>query len=132
MQNFAQRGVEFLNGTASNTAPATAGNVITQNLVRNFGLDGIVMAFNAYADITFNTVVTNDYPTEAGIWVQDFLNTGTPHTMNITNNTVTVGQDNYGGIWVNLAYLATLNISDNTVNAAATVTGGSDLPMASI
>ena len=63
------------------------------------------MAFNAYADVTFNTVVTNDYPTEAGIWVQDFLNTGTPHTMNITDNDVTVGQDNFGGIWVNLAYL---------------------------
>ena len=34
IQNFAQRGVELINGTASNTAPATTGNVITQNLVR--------------------------------------------------------------------------------------------------
>ena len=126
MQNFSQRGVELIPGTASNTAPATSGNVITQNLVRNFGLDGIVMAFNAYADVTFNTVVTNDFPTEAGIWVQDFLNTGTPHTMNIANNTVTVGQDNFGGIWVNLAYLAAVNINDNTVNAAAGVTSGDD------
>ncbi len=126
IQNFAQRGVELINGTASNTAPATSGNVITRNLVRNFGLDGIVMAFNAYADVTFNTVVTNDYPTEAGIWVQDFLNTGTPHTMNITDNDVTVGQDNFGGIWVNLAYLATVNVSNNTVNAAAAVTSGDD------
>ena len=126
IQNFAQRGVELVNGTASNTAPATTGNTITQNLVRNFGLDGIVMAFNAYADVTFNTVVTNDYPTEAGIWVQDFLNTGTPHTMNITDNDVTVGQDNFGGIWVNLAYLAAVNINNNTVNAAAGVTRGSD------
>ena len=131
IQNFSQRGVELIPGTASNTAPATSGNVITQNLVRNFGLDGIVMAFNAYADVTFNTVVTNDYPTEAGIWVQDFLNTGTPHTMNITNNNVTVGQDNFGGIWVNLAYLAAVNINNNTVNAAAGVLpAGTTLPMA--
>jgi hypothetical protein len=126
MQNFSQRGVELIPGTASNTAPATSGNVITQNLVRNFGLDGIVMAFNAYADVTFNTVVTNDFPTEAGIWVQDFLNTGTPHTMNITNNNVTVGQDNFGGIWINLAYLAAVNVNNNTVNAAAGVTSGDD------
>ena len=126
IQNFAQRGVELLNGTASNTAPATTGNVITHNLIRNFGLDGIVMAYNAYADITFNTVVTNDYPTEAGIWVQDFLDTGTPHTMNITDNDVTVGQDNFGGIWVNLAYLGAVNINNNTVNAAAGVTAGDD------
>ncbi len=126
IQNFSQRGVELINGTASNTAPATSGNLITRNLVRNFGLDAIVMAFNAYADVTFNTVVTNDYPTEAGIWVQDFLDTGTPHTMNITDNNVTVGQDNFGGIWVNLAYLAAVNIDNNTVNAAAGVVSGSD------
>jgi hypothetical protein len=126
IQNFSQRGVELINGTASNTAPATTGNLITRNLIRNFGLDGIVLAFNAYADVTFNTVATNDYPTEAGIWVQDFLNTGTPHTINIANNGVTVGQDNYGGIWINLAYLAAVNINNNTVNAAATVVSGSD------
>ena len=126
IQNFAQRGVELINGAASNTAPATTGSLITGNRVRNFGLDGIVLAFNAYADITFNTVDTNDYPTEAGIWVQDFLNTGTPHAINITNNNVTVGQDNFGGIWANLAYLPTLNINNNTVNAAASVTSGSD------
>ncbi|HSS20331.1 MAG TPA: C25 family cysteine peptidase [Pyrinomonadaceae bacterium] len=126
MQNFSQRGVELINGTASNTAPDTTGNVITQNLVRNFGLDGIVLAFNAYADVTFNTVLTNDFPTEAGIWVQDFLNSGTPHTTNINNNNVTVGQDNFGGIWVNLAYLGTLNINNNTVNAAGSVTSGFD------
>jgi hypothetical protein len=58
IQNFSQRGVELLNGTASNTAPATTGNVITQNRIRNFGLDGIVLAFNAHADITFNTDIT--------------------------------------------------------------------------
>jgi CSLREA domain-containing protein len=126
IQNFAQRGVELINGTASNTAPATTGNLITQNRIRNFGLDGIVLAFNASADITFNTVDTNDYPTEAGIWVQDFLNTGTPYPINISNNNVTVGQDNFGGIWTNLAYLPTLNINSNTVNARAGVTSGSD------
>ena len=110
----------------SSAAPATSGSLITGNLVRNFGLDGIVLAFNAHADITFNTVDTNDYPTEAGIWVQDFLNTGTPTPITIANNNVTVGQDNFGGIWVNLAYLPTLNINNNTVNAAAGVTGASD------
>jgi hypothetical protein len=126
IQNFAQRGVELVNGTASNTAPATTSNLITQNRIRNFGLDGIVLAFNAYADITLNTIDTNDYPTEAGIWVQDFLNQGSPYPINITNNNVTVGQDNFGGIWINLAYLPTLNINNNTVNAAAGVTNGSD------
>ena len=63
--------------------------------------------------------------------MQDFLNTGTPHTKNITNNNVTVGQDNFGGIWVNLAYLAAVNINTNTVNAAAGVVSGTTLPMAS-
>ena len=85
-----------------------------------------MLAFNAHADITNNTVVTNDYPTEAGIWVQDFLNTGTPIPITIANNNVTVGQDNFGGIWANLAYLPTFNINNNTVNAAAGVVSGSD------
>jgi hypothetical protein len=124
IQNFAQRGVELVNPL--NTSPATSGSLITRNLVRNFGLDGIVLAFNACADITFNTVVTPDYPTEAGIWVQDFGNGSSPTSITIANNDVTVGQDNFGGIWVNLAYVPTLNINNNTVNAAAGVVGAGD------
>ena len=127
IQNFAERGVELVNPT--DTSPATSGSLITGNVVGNFGLDGIVLAYNAYADITSNTVITPDYPTEAGIWVQDFPNNGTgAKTIEIANNAVTVGQDNFGGIWVNLVYApaATLNIHDNTVNAAAAVTGDDD------
>ena len=117
----------LINGTASNTAPATTGNLITRNVVRNFGAYGILLSYNAYADVTFNTVDMPDYPdANAGIWVYDFLNTGTPHTTNITNNDVTVGQDNFGGIWINLAYLAAININTNTVHAAASVVSGSD------
>ena len=127
IQNFAERGVELVNPT--DTSPATSGSLITGNVVGNFGLDGIVLAYNAYADITSNIVITPDYPTEAGIWVQDFPNNGTgAKTIEIANNAVTVGQDNFGGIWVNLVYApaATLNIHDNTVNAAAAVTGDDD------
>ncbi|MCM3873670.1 MAG: hypothetical protein ND895_23535, partial [Pyrinomonadaceae bacterium] len=126
IQNFAQRGVQLINGNDSATAPATSGSMITQNLVRNFGVDGIVLFFNAHADITNNTVVTNDFPTEAGIWVQDFLNVGPTFPITIANNNVTVGDENFGGIWVNLAYLPDLNINNNTVHAAPGVTGASD------
>ena len=132
VQNFAGDNTNNLGGgvtliNPTNVSPATSGSVITRNVVRNFGAYGILLSFNAYGDVTFNTVDMPDYPTaNAGIWVYDFINTGTPHTTNITNNDVTVGQDNFGGIWINLAYLAAININTNTVHAAASVVSGSD------
>src|SRR5262249_45381491 len=40
-------------------------------------------------------------------------------------NTITAGQDDLGGVWANLDYApsATLNITSNTINAGAAVTG---------
>ena len=37
IQNFAQRGVELINGPDSWSAPATSGSLIDGNVVRNFG-----------------------------------------------------------------------------------------------
>ena len=136
VQNFVSHAVQLINGADSASAPATSFSLIDGNVVRNFGGgngspgtagSGIVLRFNAHADITNNTVVTNGFPTEAGIWIQDFVDKGTPHTLNITTNNITVGQDNFGGIWVNLAHVPDLNIDSNTVNAASGVTGTSDL-----
>ena len=126
IQNFAQRGIELVNPT--DTSPATSGGLITGNVIRNFGLDGILLANNAYGDIVSNTV---DMPegAEAGIWLQDFPDNGAlSKTLDWSHNTVTVCQDAFGGIWANLFYAAaaTLNIHDNTVNAAAAVTGDDD------
>ena len=127
VQNFNSHGMQLINGADSASAPATSGSLINGNLVRNFGAgSGIVLRFNAHADITNNTVVVNDFPTEAGIWIQDFLDKGTPIPITIEDNNVTVGQDNFGGIWANLAYISALNINTNTINAAAGVTGASD------
>jgi hypothetical protein len=124
IQNFAQRGVELVN--PSNASPATSGSLISGNYIRNFSTTGIVLAFNAHADVINNAILVNDFA-DAGIMVQDFLNTGTPVSMTISNNLVIAGQDNFGGIWVNLAYLNALFINGNTVNAAPGVTGASDL-----
>lgn len=126
IQNYAQRGIELVN--PSDTSPATSGSLIAGNLVRNFGFDGILLAYNAYSDVVSNTV---SMPTgaEAGIWLQDFANNGaSPKTLDWSYNTVVVCQNAYGGIWANLfhAPAATLNIHDNTVNAATGVTGASD------
>lgn len=126
IQNYAQRGIELVNPT--DLSPATSGSVITGNLIRNFGLDGILLAFNAYSDVTSNSVIMAT-GAEAGIWLQDFPNNGaSPKSMDWSYNRVIVCQNAYGGIWANLfhAPAATLNIHDNTVNAAAGVTGASD------
>jgi Domain of unknown function (DUF4082)/Bacterial Ig-like domain/HYR domain/Bacterial Ig domain len=126
IQNFAQRGIELAN--PSDTSPATSGSLIQGNLIRNFGFDGILLAFNAYSDIVSNTVDMAQ-GAEAGIWLQDFPNNGaSSKTLDWSHNTVTVCQDGFGGIWANLFYApaATLNIHDNSVNAAAGVTGDDD------
>lgn len=127
IQNFSQRGIELVNPT--DLSPATSGSVIDGNVIRNFGLDGILLAFNAYSDVTNNTIYMPDF-SEAGIWLQDFTNNGaSPLTMDWSGNAVSVGQDAYAGIWANLFYApsATLNITGNTVNANAGVTGTNGL-----
>ena len=135
VQNFAGDNANYLGGgitlvNPTDTSPATSGSVVTGNLVRNFGAYGIELSNNAYGDVTFNTVVTPDYPTaNTGIWVYDFPNNGAgPKTINITSNNVTAGQSGFGGIWMNLVYApaATINLNNNTVNAAAGVTPGDD------
>ena len=89
---------------------------------------GVLLAYNAYGDVTYNTIYMPDLA-EAGVWVYDFTSNGSsPKTINVSHNNVTVGQDAFGGIWGNLLYpqSAVLNIADNTVNAAAGVTGDDD------
>ena len=126
IQNYAQRGVELVNPT--DVSPPTSGSLITGNVVRNYGLDGILLAYNAYSDVTSNTVVMAANG-QSGIYLQDFPKSGgTPKTLDWSHNTVTVCQDAFAGIWVNLFYAsnATINIHDNTVNAASGVTGDDD------
>ncbi len=124
IQNFSQRGVELAN--AGDTAAATSGDIVTQNVISNFGITGVLMAFNAYGSVTHNTIVAPDNA-DAGIMVQDYTdNTATPSAMDVSNNSVTVGQDNFGGIWVNLFHptvATSLTLNTNTVNAASAVTG---------
>jgi hypothetical protein len=125
IQNFAERGVELANATE--TSPATVGNLVTGNVVRNFGIAGIYLAYNAYCDITYNTVVLGE-GAEAGLALYDFQdNGGSDKTMEWSFNNVTVSQDAFGGIWANYARLAkfTLNIRGNMVNAATGVSGAS-------
>ncbi|MEO6392105.1 MAG: carboxypeptidase-like regulatory domain-containing protein [Pyrinomonadaceae bacterium] len=124
VQNFAERGIELSN--ANSFSPSTSGSVISGNLVRTFGHNGIVLTFNAHADITTNTINSLAYPAEAGIWIQDFRDVGGASSLTIAENSITVGQDNFGGIWVNLAYFSTIDINHNSINAAAGVSGASD------
>lgn len=124
VQNFAERGIELSN--TDSFSVSTGGSSISGNLVRTFGLNGIVLTFNAHADITNNTIDSLAYPTEAGIWIQDFRDVGGANSLTIADNSVTVGQNNFGGIWVSLAYFSSINIDHNTINAAPGVTGTSD------
>jgi hypothetical protein len=124
VQNVAQRGIELSNNTT-----VSSGNLITANVVRNFGSDpangghGIILFTNAYADVTNNTVV--DTLGQIGIQLQNFFSTG---SMTWSGNQVTVAQDGIG-IIANLFYApaGVLNIQNNTVKAAAGVTGTDDL-----
>ena len=105
----------------------SSGIAVTGNVVSNFTDYGILLAYNAYADVTYNTITMPDLA-EAGVWVYDFTDNGSTlaaKTINVAHNVITAGQDDFGGIWANLdsAPLATLNITDNTVNAGASVTG---------
>ncbi len=125
VQNVNHDGIALIN--AANGSAVSSGSVITGNVVSNFLDYGVVLAYNAYADVTYNTITMPDLA-EAGVWVYDFTANGATaaeQTINVAHNTITAGQDDYGGIWANLDYApnATLYITDNTVNAAAGVTG---------
>jgi len=116
LQNFGQRAVS-LSGAAAMT-----GNTITENVIRTFKEQGVLLLTNAYVDVTNNTV---DVPGDAiGLHLQNFNNNG---SMSWSENNITVNQDAFG-MHANLFYapLGTLTINDNTVNAAMGVTGASD------
>ena len=126
VQNVAHDGIALIN--PSNTSAVSSGSLVTGNVAANFLDYGVLLAYNAYGDVTYNTIYMPDLA-EAGVWVYDFTSNGSsPKTINVSHNNVTVGQDAFGGIWGNLLYpqSAVLNIADNTVNAAAGVTGDDD------
>ena len=125
VQNVDHDGIALIN--PSDGSAVTSGSTMTGNVVSNFLDYGILQAYNAYADITDNTVVMPDNA-EAGVWVYDFTANGATaasQTVNVLHNTITAGHDDFGGIWANLDYAptATLNITGNTVNAGTGVTG---------
>ena len=124
VQNVAHDGIAFID--PSNGSSYSTGSVVTGNAVHNFGDYGILLAYNAYANVTYNTVVMPDNA-EAGVWVYDFTSNGpSPQTINVTHNDVTVGQDAYRrhlGQSALSAATPPLNITDNTVNAGPGVTG---------
>jgi predicted outer membrane repeat protein len=122
IQNIAQRGIEL-----SNDATAATGNLITQNYITNFGADpvngglGIILFTNAYANVTTNAIVdTVGGGLATGLQLQNFFSNG---SMTWSGNTITVAQDDIG-IVANLFYApaGVLNITSNTINAAAGVT----------
>jgi hypothetical protein len=118
LQNFGQRAMSI-----SGNGPLQSGNSISENVIRSFLEQGVLIFGNFYVDITDNTI---DVPNDAiGVHLQNFHST--PSTMTWSGNTVTVGQDAFG-MHVNLLYAsgAVLNIANNTINAASGVTGASD------
>ncbi|MGA2439639.1 MAG: right-handed parallel beta-helix repeat-containing protein [Tepidisphaeraceae bacterium] len=125
VQNVGHDGIAMID--PSDGSAVTSGDQITGNVVQNFVDYGVVLAYNAYGDVTSNTVIMPDNA-EAGVWVYDFTANGgstATNTINVSQNNVTAGQDDFGGIWANLDYAptATLNVTDNTVNAGTLVTG---------
>jgi hypothetical protein len=131
IQNVAQRGISLDNNGLVGT-----GNLITGNVIHNFGSDpdnggeGIILFRNAYADITNNTII-DDVGGQIGIQLQNFYTDGAHPSIDgymiWSGNDVTVGQDGIG-IHANLFYAENglLVIQNNTVNAAADVTGDDD------
>jgi hypothetical protein len=124
IQNVAQRGISLFNGVSAST-----GNLITGNVIRNFGSDpvnggeAVLLLDDAYADITNNTIVDN--LGQISLQLGNFSRNG---SMTWSGNDITVGQDGIG-IHANLFYAPTgvLNISNNNVHAAAGVTSTSGL-----
>ncbi len=130
IQNLAQRGVSLDN----NSTTASTGNMIANNVIRDFGSDpnvggyGIILLNDAYADILNNTIIDDFDGATAGqfsIQVQNFDADG---VMSILSNNITVHQNGVG-VTVNAltAQNGVVNILQNTVNAAAGSTGTGDL-----
>jgi hypothetical protein len=117
LQNFGQRGIS-LSGIASGIM---TDNEISQNLVRNFKDQGIILFNNAYVDVLGNTI---DAPGGSiGLHLQNFNQSS---TMDWNGNTVTIGENGIA-VHANLFYGSTgvLNIESNTVNAEGSATGAS-------
>lgn len=125
IQNVAQRGISL-----ANDGPATTGNLITGNVIRNFGSDpdeggsGIILLTNAYADIQNNTIA-DMVAGQNGLEMDDFSIDG---SMTWSGNDVMVAQDGVGILVDTFAASAgVLNLNDNVIHAAAGVTGADDL-----
>ncbi len=123
MQNIAQRGVSL-----ANNGPVSTGCAIHHNLIRRWGWDaaggqGIILFTNAYADIHDNDIIGSDN-FGINLHLQNFFSNG---AMTWNNNNIVVG---LGGIGIhsNLLYAAsaTLTISNNSINAAASVVPGQE------
>ncbi len=115
LQNFGQRAISL-----SSASGSLSGNLISENVIRNFDTHGILMLTNAYIDITQNTFDVS--PDAIGIHLQNFSQNG---SATWSGNNVTVGQGGIG-IHANLFYSPTssLTIENNTVNAAASAVSG--------
>ncbi len=128
IQNVSQRGVSLNNGTTG-VPPSSSGNLISGNVIRNFGVDssvidaGIVLFNNAYADVKNNTI-TDVLGQQILLNMQNFSGTG---SMTWSGNVLTVNQDSVG-ITVNNFYAnsGSVTISGNTVNASSAVLGSDD------
>ena len=127
VQDVTHDGIVVIN--PSGGSAVTSGALIAHNLVHDFQAYGIALDYNAYGDITNNTVAAPDNAF-AGIFVYDFTASGATAatmTVNVSSNTVTVGPNAFGGIWANLFHpstTASLNISGNTINGSADVVAG--------
>ncbi|MFT3883715.1 MAG: hypothetical protein QM703_29310 [Gemmatales bacterium] len=120
IQNVSERGVNLDN---DGTAPAVK-HLVTGNVIRSFGDTGVILFWNAYTDVTNNTIDAR--LNSIGLSSQNFFAGGMAMTW--SGNTITVGQDGIG-IHVNLFYDngAALTISGNTINAGTGVTAETEV-----
>ena len=124
IQNVSQRGVSLDGGGTVST-----GNLITGNVIHDFGSDptnggfGVILFHDYYADVTNNTI-TDEVTVQTDIQLQGFDLSG---TMTWSGNRLNVSQDGIG-VDANVfsASAGVLNITNNTVNALAGVTGTDD------
>ncbi|MBU3678814.1 MAG: T9SS type A sorting domain-containing protein [Candidatus Kapabacteria bacterium] len=122
VQNLARRGMT-MNGASGSWSGRLSGVVVTANHVRRFVQRGISIAWNAYADVTYNTVSVDN--TEAnGIGFFEFTGDNSGGSASISNNTVTVNANSGIGIYGNFFNLpsSTFTIANNTVNAGNSLT----------
>ncbi len=127
MQNFAFGATFFDNGTATSPPPTTSGSLFQANVVSNNLVDGIGVFDNFFSDIKNNTVIVPaDDSVGAGIDVQNFHQT--TGTLEISGNTITVGQDSFG-VFSNQIYAGSITetIKNNIIQAASGVTGADDV-----